>query len=721
MPNFRSGNFKQKNKRFKGSKAGGMRAKFKDGGVDSSKGGSKKIKKLAKSKEVRKAGKAQAKDARLKGVEKGIGKLEEPPMIWVFFGLNEVDTAGVVEWLKGGFFEEAESGSCEWADSSFAGLKLLGCYRPRGGGRRVSMIDAGRDPRQLTTIAGVASLFVAVSDARHADLQRLNASPAECLKAIDGVGLAAINAVKALGFPTCASMVTGLADIPEKHRKDLKFYLRRQLEQELEGCRVYIPLGDSDIEKMLFEMKQMKPKPQKWRENRGYFIADSVYAKKGELLVSGVLQSEWGLGQPAYIAGIGAVYPVEVAVQGKEGVSRHQQTRSGVEGLKTNRQDSTKAAAEDDLADLRQGFSSIGLQGDLDLEERLAGQKLDASPQSDDEEDEETTAAVSASGARREPLRLTRRGSAELEFEDEVEFEQDELVRDRLSKYKYLPSFAGTEWDRHDSTPQRLTTFCDFGRPTSIRAPTTTTSAPAGARVTLRFVGEGVEAGASRFSRPFVVSSMLPGEDRPTLMHLKVRVHNQFEGALNSKSSFEIHMGFRKEVAQVIFSRVHPKTSKTLYKRKIIAENSRNEWFLASFFAPMYFPPANVMLFALDGEKKGVEGLKGSEEIPQLAMMGSLEYPDLFKVILKRVILTGYPIKSKKRTAVVRHMFFNPEDVKYFMDNEVYTRSGLRGKITQSLGIHGMMKCVFSGNVNSSDTICMNLYKRVFPPIPDTL
>lgn len=100
----------------------------------------------------------------------------------------------------------------------------------------------------------------------------------------------------------------------------------------------------------------------------------------------------------------------------------------------------------------------------------------------------------------------------------------------------------------------------------------------------------------------------------------------------------------------------------------------------------------------------------------QVSMVGSVLLPDLFKVILKRIILTGYPIKGRKKKSLVRHMFFTPDDVKFFKNNEVYTKNGLRGIIKKSVGLQGKMKCVFSGNINSSDTVCMNLYKRVFPP-----
>ena len=85
------------------------------------------------------------------------------------------------------------------------------------------------------------------------------------------------------------------------------------------------------------------------------------------------------------------------------------------------------------------------------------------------------------------------------------------------------------------------------------------------------------------------------------------------------------------------------------------------------------------------------------------------------RIILKRIILTGYPLKTHKKRSVVRFMFFNPNDVKYFRPVELYTKFGLRGHIKDSLGTHGLMKCHFNDFIKSADTVCMPLYKRVFP------
>lgn len=60
-------------------------------------------------------------------------------------------------------------------------------------------------------------------------------------------------------------------------------------------------------------------------------------------------------------------------------------------------------------------------------------------------------------------------------------------------------------------------------------------------------------------------------------------------------------------------------------------------------------------------------------------------------------------------------MFFNVDDVRYFMKNDVYSKKGLKGKIKEAVGTHGLVKVIFNNSIKQSDTICMNLYKRVFP------
>jgi pre-rRNA-processing protein TSR1 len=106
----------------------------------------------------------------------------------------------------------------------------------------------------------------------------------------------------------------------------------------------------------------------------------------------------------------------------------------------------------------------------------------------------------------------------------------------------------------------------------------------------------------------------------------------------------------------------------------------------------------------------------GIPTLSPIVATGTLHSVNSDRLLLKRIVLTGVPFSVHKRTAVVRHMFFNANDVRWFKPVELWTKGGLVGHIKDARGTKGYMKCVFNDYIPQHDTICMSLYKRQFPP-----
>lgn len=90
---------------------------------------------------------------------------------------------------------------------------------------------------------------------------------------------------------------------------------------------------------------------------------------------------------------------------------------------------------------------------------------------------------------------------------------------------------------------------------------------------------------------------------------------------------------------------------------------------------------------------------------------GTLMDADPRRIVAKRIILTGHPFKVHKRSATIRFMFFNPDDVWYYKSVELRTKLGRTGHIKESLGTHGYFKAQWDQQISMQDTIMMCLCK----------
>lgn len=202
-----------------------------------------------------------------------------------------------------------------------------------------------------------------------------------------------------------------------------------------------------------------------------------------------------------------------------------------------------------------------------------------------------------------------------------------------------------------------------------------------------------------------ILSTLFPHECKISAMHFKLRRTLENNEIVPSKSTMEFSCGFRRLVVRPTFSMEYTNAGKN-DKTKFMRFLRKDQDIIATAYCPFVCQPSKIITFT-----KTI----GQPVNMDIVASGIALAPDPLKVILKRIILTGYPLRVHKKKATIRYMFFDPKDIKYFKPVELYTQNGLRGHIKDSLGTHGLMKVCFNDFIKHNDVVCMPLYRRVFP------
>ena len=282
-------------------------------------------------------------------------------------------------------------------------------------------------------------------------------------------------------------------------------------------------------------------------------------------------------------------------------------------------------------------------------------------------------------------------------FPDEVDTPMDIPARIRFQKYRGLKSFRTSPWDPKENLPynySRIVQFENFLRMKKrAMSDDNFDSAQPGWYVTIHI--SNVPKEVMEHQDVLVVFGLLPHEHKMSVMHYVIKKHQSFTEPIKAKERLIFHTGYRKFYNQPIFSQ-HTTGTKFKSERFLPKEGVC----VATVFAPVMFPPAPVLVFTEDY---------------RLVATGTVYKCDPDRVVVKKIMLSGHPYKINKKSVVARYMFFNREDIMWFKPVEVHTKYGRHGHIREPLGTHGHMKCIFDGQIKAQDTICMSLYKRVFP------
>lgn len=297
---------------------------------------------------------------------------------------------------------------------------------------------------------------------------------------------------------------------------------------------------------------------------------------------------------------------------------------------------------------------------------------------------------------------LEQRERDEMDFPDEVDTPVDIPARERFEKYRSVNNIRTCDWDPYETLPTEYAKIWRFENFPQLRKQSVIQTESEGLpidgtyiRITLEPCDERSKNSLellklSKERQDLIFSTLLPHETKIIVQHFNLKRHDEDQEVIPSKSTMELHVGFRRFLIRPIFSDDYLHTNKAKYYRFLPHDTKA----MASAFMPVCFPGSQVILFRRGTLNKDSDGLEidYESEKPTLVAYGTVNEPDPLKIILKRIVLTGYPIKCKRKRAVIRYMFFNKDDIRYFRPVELYTKLGLRGKIKDSLGTHGLMK-----------------------------
>lgn len=287
----------------------------------------------------------------------------------------------------------------------------------------------------------------------------------------------------------------------------------------------------------------------------------------------------------------------------------------------------------------------------------------------------------------------------ELQFPDEVEVKEDENARDRFARYRSLKSFRKSYWDPKENLPDSYATIYHFS---SFKATQGDVMAdtrdvidastkifyskknetsnigdermedvedasydeglldgcvPSGSFVTV--VVEGVSL--ANFKRVSIDSlltavALLPHENKISVLHMNLSQTTQCDNyghtdlPVKSKDVLHFRCGWRKWQSRPVFSQNNLNCDKHKFERFMPTNGA---FFSSAVLGPVTYTPCPVLVFREQEKNRS-----------QFVALGSIFNADADRIVVKRIVLTGYPTRVHKRHATVKYMFYNPDDVK---------------------------------------------------------
>ena len=630
------------------------------------------------------------------------------------------------------------------------------------GKERLTFIKTSRDVYSILDACKVSDIIYFISSYSKTEYDKWQIDPDKYSNCIDEFGYKILSMIRAQGLTDHIGIIQDLSLIPNKRQNEIKKLYQRYLNSEIKPNKIFNFYNNKNKDNPTFELNDeneikailrlscaLAPYTTNLdlRKHRSYMLIENIVKDDKNNLnanLYGYIRGNTLIeGKYIHITGFGdyKVLNIEISNDPLPVKSKYEKMNEKTEKKKKNEKnmeldDNKKVKKEinNEIIESHPENTNLNKENipeiindelpkdkkenemkknedddeEIDFNIDIKDDDEDISYHSDtNNEDEEEKKKIS--NKHKNKTNIKYRSKEEMEFQDEVDTPIDMLAKERFKKYRGLESMKNGNWNPLENLPKEYGSIFSFENIRNTNRLAVKFSIENGEKISGNYIKITIkdfnfdDLKYIKLDIPIVLSTLLDHERKLCVMNYKISPYFEQKDEIIqnlNKKVLECQCGFRRYLIKPIFSiDIYKNSDKIKYEKFL----SKDKFYICTTYSQLTYSNSPTLLFTrLNGE---------------LSLVGSGISLDsnAKKIILKKIILTGYPVKIKKKKAIIRYMFFNPTDVNYFKPIQLTTKNGLRGNITESVGTHGYMKCIFNDFIKSNDTVCLNLYKRVFP------
>ncbi|KAG7199466.1 hypothetical protein KM043_014092 [Ampulex compressa] len=202
---------------------------------------------------------------------------------------------------------------------------------------------------------------------------------------------------------------------------------------------------------------------------------------------------------------------------------------------------------------------------------------------------------------------------------------------------------------------------------------------------------------------PLIIGGLLHGEENIGFVQTRIKKHRWYPKILKSRDPLIFSIGWRRFQTLPIFSKLEDNL-----RSRMLKYTPEHVACIGHFWGPI--TPQSTGVLAVQDVATRTPGFR-------IAATGSIVELDKSTQIVKKLKLTGVPMKIYKKTAFIKDMFNSALEVAKFEGAKIKTVSGIRGQIKKPANKpEGCFRATFEDKIVLSDIVFCRTWYRVDVP-----